>query len=631
MRYFITLLALLLFFPVLTANAAEGVECALLVHQTDSTGQNVLLSADTTTFVKGIHTSGFLLTFSLDIEFTEIDTTQCVFNSQIVTLGPQAQTQAKKFTVEYGLPAHMNDITGKNNNRYTLTIIPLAPYDIDTTACNFNHLDDSAFRFNPTAHTDLYYVPTSLADFYWTSVKELMEYEYRQFISLFNLNLPGKFQLFLCPCPIHSVIWDNRFGQTIIPNKNVGFAIYTKQVNTADPFILNHAAILRQFGYAPPFISEGLAGYLSFAIFDMKQLAAEHKTKPLSYFLDTYHYLKADPTLADRTAATFVKFLIDTYGIGRFKELYEKADDLSLQSSLTQIYSLSIEELEQQWLTFVDTLTIPLPIFSHHIDKAEVMMDYPLMLKYAKGMLPLIKKTGDSVIAYSALKRAYFLTGDYYGAAEAQRVLLGIDSINALGWMALAGYEMMNGLYDSARIHLEIAADLDPENAIIQFNLGLNYLLRYDTTTARQKFTDIIVSNNTSSPPEARIMLAELLRSTGNAQDKAKAMTYYNDALSIYQQQASKGEPMPTAELWMGIASLGLDDTGNAFNFLELANFLETRPFYLGMINLWLGKLADIRGDHVTAKNHYGVVLAQPSADYHQREARKYIENPYTR
>ncbi len=631
MRYFITLLALFLFFPVLTATASDGVECALLVHQTDSTGQNVLLSADTTTFVKGIRTSGFLLTFSLDVEFTEIDSTQCVFNSHVVTLGPQAQTRAKKFTVEYGLPARMNDIIGKNNNRYTFTIIPLAPYNVDTTSCNFDHHDDSTFRFSPTAHTDLYYVPTSLADFYWTSVKELMEYEYRQFISLFSLNLPGKFQLFLCPCPVPSVIWDNRFGQTIIPNKNVGFAIYTKQVNTADPFILNHAAILRHFGYTPPFLSEGMAGYLSFAIFDMKQLVAENKTKPLAYFLDTYQYLKADPTLADRTAATFVKFLIDTYGIRRFKELYQKADDLSLQSVLTQTYSLPVDELEQQWLTYVDTLTIPLPIFSHYIDKAEVMMNYPLMLKYAKGMLPLVKNSSDSVIAFSALKRAYFLTGDYYGAASAQKVLLGIDSINSMGWMALAGYEMMNGIYDTARSHLEIAAELNPENAVIQFNLGLNYLLMYDTTKARQKFNDIIVSNNTSAPPEARIMLAELLRATGNDTDKSKAMTYYNDALSIYQQQASRGEPMPTAQLWMGVASLGLDDTGNAFNFLELANFLETRPFYLGMINLWLGKLADIRGDHETAKSYYGVVLSLPSADYHQREARKYIENPYTR
>jgi len=74
---------------------------------------------------------------------------------------------------------------------------------------------------------------------------------------------------------------------------------------------------------------------------------------------------------------------------------------------------------------------------------------------------------------------------------------------------------------------------------------------------------------------------------------------------------------------------LGLGETGNANNHLQTALFLETRPFYLGMINLWLGKAADVMKDHAVACGFYEKVLSLPSAEYHQQEAKKYLDNPY--
>jgi hypothetical protein len=59
--------------------------------------------------------------------------------------------------------------------------------------------------------------------------------------------------------------------------------------------------------------------------------------------------------------------------------------------------------------------------------------------------------------------------------------------------------------------------------------------------------------------------------------------------------------------------------------------FLETRPFYQGMIKLWLGKVADIRGERRVARDYYQQVLAGASAHYHQEEARRLIDRPYRR
>jgi tetratricopeptide (TPR) repeat protein len=107
------------------------------------------------------------------------------------------------------------------------------------------------------------------------------------------------------------------------------------------------------------------------------------------------------------------------------------------------------------------------------------------------------------------------------------------------------------------------------------------------------------------------------------------AITYYNEAVPMYDQQLRLYRASPTTYLWLGIAFLGLGDTNEAAEHLRTALFLESRPFYLGMINLWLGKVADALEDRAAARDFYGKVLLQPSADYHQKEARKYLDDPY--
>ena len=327
----LTILITLIFLSggFVTAVAENAVKCEFSVYQTDSLKGDVLLLADTSDFVKGVPATGFLLSFSVDLEVQEIDSTRCIFIMHVITLGPPANTYSRSFTVEYGLPARLNNIKGKLETNYNLVITPLEKTDVDTSECNFYHNRQGDFKFNPTANMDIYFVPNSLGDYYWNLVKGLHESEYRQFKSLFNLNLPGKHKLFLCPCPLSSVIWDSRFGQMSDPTRNNSFGLFTRGLNSADPFVVLHTSILRQFGYAPPFLSEGWAGYLSFAFYDMKNIVKENKNVPVTYLLNTYNYLQASPTLADRTASSFVKFLIDQYGFDKFRKLYEISDDLN--------------------------------------------------------------------------------------------------------------------------------------------------------------------------------------------------------------------------------------------------------------------------------------------------------------
>ncbi len=612
-----------------TAVAEDALECELSVYQTDSLNGDVLLLADTSSFVKGVPVTGFLLSFSLDLEVQEIDSARAAFITHVITLGPPANTYSRSFAVEYGLPARLENIKGKKGANYNLVITPLKKTDVDTSDCNFYHNRQGDFKFNPTAHMDIYFVPNSLGDYYWNLVKGLHETEYRMFKSIFNLNLPGKHKLFLCPCPLSSVIWDSRFGQVADPTRNNSFGLYARGLNSADPFVVIHTSILRQFGYAPPFLSEGWAGYLSFALYDMKKIVKENKNVPITKLLNTSDYLQAPPTLADRTASTFVKFLIDQYGYDKFRKLYKESHDLNLADKFTEIYGKIAADIELEWLTYLDTLTFPVQVYRQYAERAEAMFDYNLMHQYAGELLDGAATQSDSISGYSILKRSSFFTGDYYAATAVQEALLQINPNDNAGYMTLAGYKMMNGLYDEARVELEKRLESNPSDNLIIFNLGMNHLFTGDIETARKILTDLIASPDNTAKAEAKIMLGYIFKTTGSEAEQTIATNYFNDALNFYNRQIQNQSSSANAFLWMGISSLGLDDTGNAFSYLETALFLETRPFYIGMIYLWMGKTSDVLGDHDAAKDYYGLVLVNTSADYHQKEAKELMNNPF--
>jgi len=614
------------------AAADPAVEFSFEVFQHDAQdNRDVLLFADTNQILPNLTTTGFMISFSIEIEVTEIDSNQTAFSVYIVGLGPNAYNNSRNFTVEYGLPAYMRDIEGKNDSKYTLKLVPIRQSDYNRALCDFNHRDRSDFEFLPTAHTDIYYVKNSLGDFYFDAAKELFETQYRTYKQLFNFNLPGKYTIYLCPCPIPSVIWDKRFGMALDPTRSTAWAVYTIAANSADPFLLNTTAMYRNLGYAPPLIAEGLGNFLSVAAYDMKAVLDSSKAPPLDEMIDTYQYYQADPIIADRTAASFVRYLLASFDRSQFMQLYAESDNLNLGDKLTEIYGLSIPELELEWQTYVDTMTITASDLSYQAYLAEMSFNYPAMLHYALASAERSSGYNDSIRTLGTLERAYFFNGDYYQATEVQAAQTKMDPSNALNWMTEASYKMMNGYYDSALSDLRTGLSLDSTNQMLRFNLGVYYLYNDRPDSALAQFRDIITNgSDQDAQGESRVMAGFLLLKKGDKKDHDEAERYFNEARSIYAQILNMNNASPSAQMWYGMCMVGLGIYGDAIDYLNTALFLESRPFYVGMIYLWLGKAHDLHGERELARDYYGKVLALPSADYHQKEARRYLDQPFT-
>jgi Flp pilus assembly protein TadD len=623
----------MLLFPVGSLVAAPGVECELAIYQADPArdSANTLLFIDTAKYVQGIRATGFFVAFSIELEFTAIDSDRVTLNAHVATLAPSSNHYSRQFKTDLGLPARLERIIGKNNTRYTLVVRPIRRVEIDTAACNMVHYRKSDFKFDPSANLDIYFVPQSAGDFYWNAVKGLMEERYRQFAEINKFNLPGKYLLYLCPCPIYSVIWDDRFGMMVDPTRNTAFALYSTSYNAADPYLMMYISLARHYGYAPQFLMEGFAGYLSLANFDMKEIVAQKNNVPLASLLSTRTYLTTEPQIADRMSASFVRFLIDQEKIDQFLRLYRAADDLNLLATMEQTYGATIAQLEAQWLHYVDTVTFRPEVLGQYADQAEAMFDYKQVERLRSAQLAKLTDSKDSIGVIAELAQISFFQGKYEQAVGWQQRLVELDSARQIFRMTLGAYQLMAGKYDAGHQTLLFAQKMDTvSNPLVTFNLALSYLIRGDTATCRKMLTDVVKDGREGVPfLEPRATLMAILMPSRDENDRHQAITYANEMLNVLNQTSKSATSTPTVYLWTGIAMLGKEDTSNANDQVISAIFLETRPFYQGLGYLWLGKLADLRGERAVAKGYYKQVQDLPSAKYHQSEANRLMEHPY--
>jgi tetratricopeptide (TPR) repeat protein len=253
------------------------------------------------------------------------------------------------------------------------------------------------------------------------------------------------------------------------------------------------------------------------------------------------------------------------------------------------------------------------------------------MFEYSKVFADRATTHADSAQRLAQLARAYYFIGAYYGAVETQEKLTKLEPNNSKYRFGLATFRMMNGEYEQAHDDLIAAQSPDFNQGFIQFNLALNWLERGDSSKAKSILEELVTTGESVSlQGEARTLLGYILLKSKDSIVKQQARDHFNFAIGYFNQQIQTNPAVPSPYMWSGIAMLGLDDVENAIERLQLGLFLESRPFYFGMINLWLGKAADLKKEHELAKEYYSEVMAGESAAYHQEEARLHLEKAYT-
>lgn len=586
---------------------------------------------------EGVKTSVFVVNFTLDITANEDDSGDVACQFSLFTLGPQTQTFFKEFKSKPGGIYFLENVRGKEGTQYRIGIAPLS---INTAAaeeeCGYDFRAEGTWNFDPSANFDIYFVPRTLGDARWNMLRDFIEISYKDFKKLYQLSFPGKINYFLAPCQLPEVVWDKRMGYAIDPPRANCFALYGHEYNTVDPFPAYLTRLYRSLGYAPPFLVEGMAGYFEFPHYYAQNLRRSSQLPPVGQLLKSVDYFNLPGVTNAVTAASFVKYVIDTYGGNRFLDLYRVATDLTFENSFSKIYGKDIAKVEEDWHALLDTITFPFGQMRYFYERERYIGREAGMNTFMAEMKSRMTTYDDSVYVLSEDGWNQYMRGDFTPARETYRRLLKLTPNNGSYLLVYGNLFLLDGQYDSARsIYTRtMAVDSTVKTALLK--IGESYYWQRKTDSA-----EFYLARNTAedksqlSQSSSAIMLGELTLARG---DTAAAIGYFEQALGLMQQLAEMGKSNPPFLMRMGEAHVGLSMCGKsslptARTYLESALYFEiypTRAIFIARILNDLGMVADLEGKHDEAISYYQKALAYPMQPAMEERIRSYVVTPFT-
>jgi len=623
--------ALLLIVSASDSLAENAVDFELIVRQKPAGIEKYFeVYRDTVRSLEGERLFVFLINFGVDLTLNRADSQFVDFDVHLTTIGKSPYSASEMFRVEYNLPARLENIPGKHGSVYQLLISPREKFESNEERCPYPISNQGVYESDPSPNFNINYIDGSLGDFRWNNIKTYLEGDFVLFREAFGINMPGKLNYYLCPCAVETIHWDDRFGYAVDPTRSRAFAIYSHEFSSAEAILTNITWLLRTWGYAPPFLVEGLAGYFEFINYTAKKGFEENTLLPVSSILTSSKYYGADPLQAELSAASFVKYITDQYGIDRMRKLYEESDDLTIALQFKAIYGKSLDTLEAEWHHYLDTVSLTKGQFEYYAGRAGLMLQFDRQIEYLEAMLAYDKTLRDTINNMTELNMVYYHVGRYYDAEKGYRKLLEIDQPRPLYWQVIGNLNMINADYDGARDAFDRVFELDSTYASAKLRQAQLLGIRGDTAGAIAMAQEYY-SLETSTPAkiEFLLFLGEMYGAPGKNYDSLQAYRSYSDALSWTREVLANSPYDPSYQLRAGQALMGLGEYDEARGFLEVAYFTETRTFNTGKILLSLGKLYDLTGNRERAEEFYNACLANQSAAWHQEQCRRYLDEPF--
>lgn len=577
---------------------------------------------------EGVFASVFVGNFTLNLNFQKIDDQSLDLNLSLFTLAPEMERIFKNFLIGLDRTYIIKDMKLKKDRVFSLELTPRRFLEKDDY-CNYL-ITDTLWFYKPSVHYAFTFMLNSLAEFFYNMNKNYLELDYAGIKRYFNFSYPQthKIDYFICPCEIPEAIWDQRLNISLDPSKHKVYVLFEKEKESVDfpgPLLL---LLYEYWGYAPAFVAEGASGYLELSHYYAKKLKGEGSLLPLSQLKITLNYRKAPVQTALIQAYSFMSYLVDIYTMDRFKSFYTQVTDLNFDSVFEKVYSKTLSQMEEEWLSFLDK-------YKWDVEELEQIADRRLNYRYYSRAIELLE---DALGVYTSssekekilrvlnkLGGAYFSLGDYKEAQRVYKKKTMTDSLNAGDHFISGSLYLLQGEKDSAKFEFHKALSLDSNYAAPQIKLGVLNLDKKDLDKAKQSFEKAKSLNpGISDWVEIYTGLAELYFLKN---DSIKAQENLYSALkSSNQYLSSTGGISPNPYVKIGEIYLALGAVDSALATFQIAEFLEDRPFYLGKIFLNLGKVYELRGENEKAKAYFQQVLYIPSGYEEKLLARKRLK-----
>lgn len=540
--------------------------------------------------------------------------------------GPLPGNKSDEADVMPGAALIVSDIRGKGKSAYRVRLIP-HPSDLpsDTLA-----VSDDSLQWEPmyALHAQYMLPKGVLPPMQFLPVRGVLDYELAGILDTFDIEPSGRLLVYLAPGKLAGWPVEPEYGYAIDQSR---YRLVTDH-SPMNPRIRTRALLLaacyRVWGYAPHLLASGFAGYADFSDYDAKNDHAAGHRIPLDSLARTIDFKRYDRRVADHHAESFVAWLINSYGTPRFKDLYERATDLSIHRAIWSVYGFTLGELEKQWLDYLSKRKFYREEFDYFAKSAAAFHDFESHLALLQEAAKL-----ESPYQQDALRDIGIAAGQLGLWNEAvmsfERLLAEYPDEKQGRWF-LAEAQRGAGNDDAAWRTYSDLLKTDPSDPQTFLRMGeIQWEKRRVDSAATLWRKGLSCGPGPMAGAELCIRMGHYFQERKNGRDSAE--TYFSAAKRAVSPQIMNNPTNATAWAITAEALLGIDSVVSALEHLAVGKEVADSPVDIGRIRLLRGQCFDKLDRRSDAVAEYDAIIAGPSEAPVVRLARKYINRAYGR
>lgn len=233
-------------------------------------------------------------------------------------------------------------------------------------------------QFNPgdnwelekTEHFDIYYRANSYAEENLDDIIRIQEEAYQYILEQLNVQFNDTISIYIYPTP-EDAGWDHVQGLAYNRQKVV-LGVYSEKgksigVEGASAHEITHVIAWNAIGKpGTTFLNEGLAVTMDgiwHAVSDpitnlhqwTKKFMDEDKLPAVDDMVNNWNLFSGLITYP--VSGSFVSYLLDEYGIEKFKEMLVEANKYNFNSKCQEIYNRELNELELDWKVYIEEVS----------------------------------------------------------------------------------------------------------------------------------------------------------------------------------------------------------------------------------------------------------------------------------
>lgn len=301
------------------------------------------------------------------------------------------------------------------------------PIDVLTKDWNRYETDNMVFIYPKSINIEHHIREVRLLDNQFLEMCKAMEFSFDHKVEYFKASSPEECGTLLTQPPFNGLA-------AATYQDSIGWFQIAVSTTFYNPHEVMHVVALSSgVPYSNSFFSEGLAVAFGGTTFQTSEFA--HNYSKISLNRPDYIPIRKLITMAGndfvqlsyityQESGSFIRYLIDVYGIGKLKELishFELTDDLD--DPAMRVYNVTLHDLENNWKEYLRGIELPQVGFSipdhaelifsmtdpENDDEGDGDYQYPSNEKYVKGCFDLTKfevfKVRDSVYFRISLQK----------------------------------------------------------------------------------------------------------------------------------------------------------------------------------------------------------------------------------